>query len=56
MSRLTFHVIDNEDLMILWVGSSVSPQVLKDLLDVDDIMHVDPRMVSFQMTVLPVED
>ena len=31
--------------MILWVGASVSPQVLKDLLDLDDIMQIDPRTV-----------
>ncbi|TBU39840.1 sec24-like protein [Dichomitus squalens] len=39
------YLIDNEDSMMLWVGSSVSPQVLKDLLDVDDVFNVDPRML-----------
>ena len=31
--------------MMLWIGSSASPQVLKDLLDVDDMPNVDPRLV-----------
>ena len=31
---------------MLWIGSSASPQVLKDLLDVDDVFNVDPRIVS----------
>ncbi|CDO77071.1 hypothetical protein BN946_scf184473.g15 [Trametes cinnabarina] len=38
------YIIDNEDLMIMWIGGAVSPQVLKDLLDVDDILQVDPRI------------
>lgn len=37
---------DNEDSMMLWIGSSVSPQLLKDLLDVDDILHINPHMVG----------
>ena len=31
---------------MIWVGNSVSPQVLLDLFDVDDINVVDPKMVS----------
>ncbi len=41
--------------MILWIGSSASPQVLKDLLDVDDVLNVDPRMVCLLMIVLTPE-
>ncbi|KAH9946861.1 sec24-like protein [Amylocystis lapponica] len=32
------------EMMVMWIGSSVSPQVLKDLLDVDDITHVDTHI------------
>ncbi len=38
---------DNEDAMMLWIGASVSPQLLKDLLGVDDIWEVDQHMVYF---------
>ncbi|KAM5536129.1 hypothetical protein V8D89_010228 [Ganoderma adspersum] len=38
------YLTDNEDISMLWIGSSASPQVLKDLLDVDDMVNVDPRM------------
>lgn len=30
---------------MLWIGSDASPQLLKDLLDVDDFLHTDPNMV-----------
>jgi len=33
--------------MILWIGLSVSPQRLKDLLDIEDIATVNPHTVSF---------
>ena len=32
--------------MMLWIGSSVSPQLLKDLLDVEDIMQVNTRLLA----------
>ncbi|KAI0935116.1 hypothetical protein AcV7_004011 [Taiwanofungus camphoratus] len=38
------YLIDNEDMMVLWIGFNASPQLLKDLLDVEDFMHVDPHM------------
>ena len=36
---------DNEDAMIVWIGQSVSPQILKELFGVDDIGDVDRNMV-----------
>jgi len=36
---------DNAEIMMIWVGNSVSPQVLIDLFGVDDINKVDPKMV-----------
>jgi hypothetical protein len=42
----TFSPSDNEDLMIFWVGLSVSPQILLDLFGVDDISALDRNTVS----------
>ncbi|KAI0642552.1 sec24-like protein [Trametes meyenii] len=39
------YLIDNEELTVLWLGSSVSPQVLQDLLSVDDIMQINTRIL-----------
>ena len=30
---------------MLWVGSDASPQLLKDLFDVDDFLHIDATIV-----------
>ncbi|KAI8976654.1 sec24-like protein [Trametes punicea] len=50
-SHGVYLIADNEDLMVLWIGGSVSPQVLKDLLDVEDIMQVDPH--TLYLPILP---
>lgn len=31
---------------MIWIGTSASPQLLLDLFGVDDLVQVDPRMVS----------
>ncbi|KAI0087422.1 hypothetical protein BDY19DRAFT_893145 [Irpex rosettiformis] len=40
------YLIDNEDIMILWIGQSVSPQILTDLLGVDDLSAVDRNLTA----------
>jgi protein transport protein SEC24 len=36
---------DNEELQVIWVGQSASPQLLLDLFGVDDIFKLDVRIV-----------
>ena len=40
-------VTDNEEYMIFWVGSAVSPQLLNDLFGVDDVTAIDTHMVRY---------
>ncbi|KAH9965184.1 hypothetical protein BC827DRAFT_1259263 [Russula dissimulans] len=49
MQENGIYLIDNEELQVIWVGQSASPQLLLDLFGVDDIFKVDIRI-----TELPV--
>ncbi|PCH39444.1 protein transporter SEC24 [Wolfiporia cocos MD-104 SS10] len=51
MDSFGLYLIDNEDMMVLWIGSDASPQLIKDLFDVDDFMNIDARML--QLPQLP---
>lgn len=41
----SFACLDNEEMMIFWIGTSASPQLLLDLFGTDDVMSMDPHMV-----------
>lgn len=65
MRRICLGTADNEELQVLWVGQSASPQLLLDLFGVDDIFKVDIRIVrppspigtdSFPHCLLPRPD
>lgn len=38
--------LDNEEIMVLWIGSNISPQILLDLFGVESPHDVDPALVS----------
>jgi len=37
--------LDNDEMVVFWIGSGASPQLLQDLFGVDDFMSIDTRMV-----------
>ena len=37
---------DNGEIAVLWLGSAVSPQILRDLYDVESLDELNPRMVN----------
>jgi len=45
LKTTTTDIADNEELQVIWVGQSASPQLLLDLFGVDDIFKVDIRIV-----------
>jgi len=46
MSGNGVYLIDNEDIMIFWIGSSVPPQLLKDLFGVEELKDINRDMVE----------
>ncbi|KAI0051352.1 protein transporter SEC24 [Auriscalpium vulgare] len=42
MEAAGLYLMDNEDMQVLWVGQSVSPQILRDVFGVDDVADLDP--------------
>jgi hypothetical protein len=42
----------NGEVAILWLGASVSPQILNDLFGVDDLADLDARMVRLFLLLL----
>jgi hypothetical protein len=48
---------DNEECIIFWLGSSVSPQLLKDLFDEEEILDISTYLVSYyKRLVMNVSD
>lgn len=42
----SFNLLDNEDVIVLWIGSNVHPQHLVDLFGVDSVHDIDAHVVS----------
>ena len=42
---LLVEILDNDEMVVFWIGSGASPQLLRDLFGVDDYMSIDRRMV-----------
>ncbi|TFY60009.1 hypothetical protein EVG20_g7584 [Dentipellis fragilis] len=47
------YLADNEELQVLWIGQSTSPQLLRDLFAVDDTADIDPYMVRASSSLSP---
>jgi hypothetical protein len=47
---------DNDEMVIFWIGSGVSPQLLQDLFGTDDFISLDTRMVCSPFTLLLISD
>ena len=45
---LTF-LSDNGDIAVLWLGNAVSPQILRELYDVESSEELNTRMVRHRM-------
>ncbi|KZT02981.1 sec24-like protein [Laetiporus sulphureus 93-53] len=44
MQSYGVYLIDNEEMMVLWIGSDASPQLLKDLLAVEDFFQINSHI------------
>ena len=42
--------LDNDEMVIFWIGSGASPQLLQDLFGTDDFMSIVTRMVWHPLT------